>query len=263
MTVDLDAYFARIGWTGPTAPCFDTLAGLVRAHTASIPFEHLDVLLGRPVRLDLSSIQVKLVDARRGGYCFEQATLFAAVLDALGFRPRRHSARVILFDPPTASPRTHMILTVALDGEIYVLDPGFAAFAAPFPVPLRHGETSTTHWLTKADGLWTMHVPHNDRVVAGWVTTLEVEHPIDFEVANHYTATHSASPFTNMLMLSASTPRGRVNVMNRDVTLRFGPQPTTTQLPDRAALRAVLIEHFGFDLPEVERLRVPAIPEWG
>jgi N-hydroxyarylamine O-acetyltransferase len=76
-------------------PTFETLAGLLHAHMLRIQFENLDVLLGRPVRLDLDSLQDKLVRARRGGYCFEHATLFAAVLEKLGFQPVRHAARVV------------------------------------------------------------------------------------------------------------------------------------------------------------------------
>ncbi|HEX5121746.1 MAG TPA: arylamine N-acetyltransferase, partial [Rhodanobacteraceae bacterium] len=92
--LDLDAYLARIGWTGGREPTFATLAGILRAHVRTIPFENLDVLLGRAIDLDLRALQRKLVHARRGGYCFEHATLFAAVLEALGFAPLRHSARV-------------------------------------------------------------------------------------------------------------------------------------------------------------------------
>jgi N-hydroxyarylamine O-acetyltransferase len=260
--VDLDAYFARVEWSGPTTATFATLAGILRAHTAHVAFENLDVLLGRPVRLDLQSLQHKLVRSRRGGYCFEQATLFAAVLQQIGFYPTCHAARVVLFDPPARSPRTHMFLTVPVDGATYVVDPGFGPFAAPFPVPLSNAPTGQSHWMTQEANFWAMHVPHDGQTVTGWLSTLEIEHPIDFELANHYTATHPASPFTNIMMLSAPTPGGRVSVMNRGVTIRNGAQETSMQLPDRAALRALLAEHFGFDLPEVEHMKVPAIPEW-
>ena len=92
--VDLDAYFARIGYGGPAAPRLDVLNDLMSAHVQAVPFENLDVLLGRGIRIDLESLQNKLVHARRGGYCFEHATLFAAVLEQLGFQPTRHSSRV-------------------------------------------------------------------------------------------------------------------------------------------------------------------------
>lgn len=83
--IDLDAYFARIGWAGARAPTREVLAGLCLRHTASIPFENLDILLDRPIRLDLARLAEKLVTGKRGGYCFEQNALFQAVLVALGF----------------------------------------------------------------------------------------------------------------------------------------------------------------------------------
>ena len=64
--MDLDAYLARIGYTGALEANYETLEALLRAHMTSIPFENLDVLLGRPPRLDLDSLQAKLVTARRG-----------------------------------------------------------------------------------------------------------------------------------------------------------------------------------------------------
>ncbi|HXX84762.1 MAG TPA: arylamine N-acetyltransferase [Casimicrobiaceae bacterium] len=264
--LNLDAYFDRIGWAGGTAATYETLAGLVRAHMASIPFENLDVLLGRPVRLDMASLQVKLVDARRGGYCFEHVTLFAAVLERLGFAPVRHSARVILASPPPAAPRTHMFLTVPLAQGRFVVDPGFGLLAPRIPLPLAEGAKASldhdTHWMARDGGFWVMRAQTPEKTVDAWVSTLEADNPVDFEMANHYTSTHSASGFVNRLMLRALTADGSVAVLNRDVTFRRGGVPSASQLADRASLRALLVEHFGFDLPQVERLRVPAIPEW-
>jgi N-hydroxyarylamine O-acetyltransferase len=103
--LDLDAYFGRIGWTGSRAPTLDVLSGLCLRHTASVPFENLEILLGRPIELDLASLQEKLVARRRGGYCFEQNALFQAVLVALGFRVTPLSGRVRLGVAPEV-PRT-------------------------------------------------------------------------------------------------------------------------------------------------------------
>ena len=79
---------------------------------AAIPFENLDVLLGRGIRLDLESVTAKLVTARRGGYCFEHGTLFQAALGALGVAATAHAARVLLVVPKAEAPRTHMFLTI-------------------------------------------------------------------------------------------------------------------------------------------------------
>ena len=93
--IDLDAYFRRVGHDGPTAPTLATLAALQAAHAGAIAFENLDVLLGRPIPLDAGALQDKLVRRRRGGYCFEQNSLFRLVLEALGFKLAALSARVI------------------------------------------------------------------------------------------------------------------------------------------------------------------------
>lgn len=264
-SLDLGAYFDRTGWRGPTAPTYATLAGLLAAHVAHIPFENFDVLLGRPIRLDLNSLQAKLVAARRGGYCFEHATLFAAVLESLGFAPVRHAARVIAFRPRSEMPRTHMFLTVVADGARYVVDPGFGPFASPLPLRLDGAAVPPerpTHRIAREDHYFVLHATRDGAQIPAWISTLEEENPIDFEMANHFTSTHPSSLFKNGIMASAVTPDGRVNLMNRDVTYLRGDAATKFQLPDRAALRALLAQHFAFDLPEVETLRVPAIPDW-
>src|SRR5262249_24611720 len=92
--LDLDAYLARVGYTGDRAPSLAVLDALHLAHATHVPFENLGILLGRPVLLDLESLQAKLVRGRRGGYCFEQNALLAAALEALGFAVTRLAARV-------------------------------------------------------------------------------------------------------------------------------------------------------------------------
>ena len=109
---DIDAYLARINYAGPRTPAYDTLTGILRAHIASIPFESFDVLLRRPIRLDPEALQTKMVTCRRGGYCFEHASLMYAALDALDFAPVRHASRVLLFEARHESVRQHMFLTV-------------------------------------------------------------------------------------------------------------------------------------------------------
>jgi N-hydroxyarylamine O-acetyltransferase len=264
--VDLDAYFERIRYGGSTRPVFDTLKVLLGAHMAAIPFENLDVLLGRQVRLDLEGLQDKLVRAHRGGYCFEHATLFAAALEKLGFLPVRHTARVVLLTPRSASPRTHMFLTVQVAEGTFVVDPGFGAFAPRVPVPLTDGAEARSgkekHTMVRDGRYWILRAQSVEKDIDCWVSTLDADNMVDFEVGNHYTATHRASPFVNRIMMRALTADGRVSVMNRDATIWHRESPSTSQLADRRALRTLLVEHFGFDMPEVEHLRVPSIPEW-
>lgn len=265
-TLNLEAYLERIRYHGDVRPGHAALAGLLRAHMSQIPFENLDVLLRRPIRLDLESLQQKLVRDRRGGYCFEQVTLFAAALEALGFKPVRHTARVTLIVPRNEAPRTHMFLTVPVEEGTFVIDPGFGGLAPRVPVPLIDGAEAVIgnekHSLVRDGQFWIMRAYPGGKAVDAWVSTMEQENAVDFELGNHYTATHPASPFVNRLTLRALTADGRVTVMNRDVTVWHGNEREASQLADRPALRALLVKHFGFDLPEVETLRVPLIPDW-
>ena len=263
---DLDAYLARIGWQGSLEPTLDTLAGLTRAHITRIPFENVDVLLGRGVRIDLDSIVSKIVGAGRGGYCFEHGTLFQAALERAGFRVTPHAARVVTLVPRHQSPRTHMFLIVEVEDGRFVVDPGFGGYAPVVPVPLQEGVDARDglerHRMVERDGEWVLEAEIDGAMKPLWTATLEPQFPVDFELANHWIATSPASPFTSRLMLRAFTPRGRTSVMNREVTVTSAGKTEKYQLADRKALRALLGEHFGFDLPDVEQLRVPMVPEW-
>jgi len=262
---DVDAYLRRIRFAGDVAPSLSTLAALLRAHARWIPFENLDVLLRRPIRLDVPSVAQKLVHSRRGGYCFEHATLVAAILEAIGFAPVRHTARVVLYTPRLLAQRTHMFLTVDVDGHSFVVDPGFGGLAPTGPVPLTVPDDAAdraSHWMARDDGYWVLRARAGGNVVDCWVSTLDADNRVDFDVGNHYTATHPASPFVNRLMLRAETDGGSILVMNRNVKTVRADAVVETTLADRAALRAMLDAHFGFDLPEVLSLRVPTIAEW-
>ena len=267
MAFRLDGYLARIGWSGPLDPTLATLTALLGAHMARIPFENLDVLLGRGIRIDAESVYAKLVTAGRGGYCYEHSTLLRTALERIGFAPVAHSARVVMVVPRSAAPRTHMFLTVPLAGETLVLDPGFGGHGPIVPVPLVEDrdarDGSDVHRMTRRDGEWVLEARIGGDMTPLWMSTLEVESPIDFVMANHFTATWADSPFVNRLMLRALTAAGRVTVMNRDVTLSSGGTLERTQLADRAALRTLLARSFSIDLPDVERLRIPSVPEWG
>ncbi len=265
-TIDLDAYFERIHWGGSAQPSYGNLAGLLLAHVSRIPFENLDVLLGRGIRLDLDGLQAKLITAKRGGYCFEHATLFASVLERLGYDLVRHTARVVIVMPRNEAPRAHELLTVSLPEGTFVVDPGFGGLTPRLPLPLSPDAAvrleDDVHWLAREDDHWVLRAAAGEKVIDCWVSTLEHDNLVDFEVSNHYTATHPNSPMRHRLMLRAFTPDGRISIMNRDVTRWRNGVAERSQLDDRKALRELLADGFGFDLPEVEQLRVSSIPEW-
>src|SRR5260370_29994227 len=137
--LDLEAYLRRLEYTGERRPALRALMDLHLAHATHIPFENLDVFLRRPIRLDLASIEAKLVHNNRGGYCYEQNLLFAAVLEQLGFSVTLLAARV-RFGAQRILPRTHVALTVDTGGDRWLADLGFGSCGLLVPIPLLAGE---------------------------------------------------------------------------------------------------------------------------
>lgn len=199
-TVDVDEYLERIDHPR-VAPSADALRSLHEAHVRAIPFENIDVVLGTHPGIGLDAVTDKLVHRRRGGYCYEHALLFAAVLEQLGFPVQRRIARV---QPHRAGPYTHMLLAVHSDGEDYLADVGFGA-GMMYPMPLRHGvevdQAGWPHRLTYDGSLWTL----SKRTADGWepqhASGESPQYPVDYEVAHHYTNTHPHSPFTSQLIV--------------------------------------------------------------
>ncbi|MBI3154269.1 MAG: arylamine N-acetyltransferase [Burkholderiales bacterium] len=258
--LDLDAYLARIGVRGPYAPTLDTLAALHRAHCAAIPFENLDILLGRPISLDVAAVEAKLVAARRGGYCFEQNTLFQAALETLGFRVTALAARVRA-GTADIRPRTHMLLRVDLPQGAFGADVGFGADGLVQPVPLAQGhETwveSVGHRLRREGDVWVLQGNVAGDWSALYAFTLEPHHAVDFVMANHFTSTYPGSPFVLNLTAQRARAERRVALRNRDLVVRERGSATATTVRDPAHLIEVLEAEFGLVLPAGTRFRCP------
>src|SRR5687768_6422913 len=139
--IDLDAYFARIGYSGSTEPTLAVLRELHALHPAAIPFEAIDCLLDRGIDISPQAVDAKLIHGRRGGYCFEQNGLFARVLQALGFEVENLAARVRWNMPPEApaQPRTHQVLRVPVDGRTYLVDVAFGGCVLTAPLLFEPG----------------------------------------------------------------------------------------------------------------------------
>jgi N-hydroxyarylamine O-acetyltransferase len=135
--VDLKAYFDRIGFTGEARPDAATLRSLHRAHMQAIPYEGLDVQLGRPLTIDPAAAFDKIVTRRRGGWCYEMNGLFAAALDEVGFKVTRMAGAAMREFRGDFMIGNHLVLLVDLD-EPWIADVGFGDGTLE-PFPLRAG----------------------------------------------------------------------------------------------------------------------------
>ncbi|CAN5830953.1 arylamine N-acetyltransferase [soil metagenome] len=257
--LDLDAYLARIGHHGPRTPTRDTLDAVYCAHQRSVPFENVTALTGDHVPLDLDALQAKMVDRRRGGYCFEHVLLFGAALTRLGFDVTRLAARVRP-NAPQPLPRTHQLLLTRVDDEPMVCDIGFGAGVLA-PLPLADGVTRQGDWeyrVQRHDDGWLL----SERGAGDWsdlhLFTEQPQLPSDVEMANHFTATSSHSPFSHRLLAMHVDERARHTLVDRTLTVeRPDGAHHERQLSTDEALTA-LAGTFNVHLDDAEQAAVRA-----
>jgi len=258
--VALDEYLARIGYAGDRKPNLENLQRLQARHTQTIPFENLDPFLRRPVRLDLPSLEQKLIRERRGGYCFEHNLLFGHVLRAMGYGVTNLAARVLWNQPDDAiTARSHMLLRVDVDGRDYIADAGFGALTPTAPLQLEAGiEQSTPHesfrlmafgdeFLLKAkvEDIWRKLYRFD----------LQEQVQADYEVASWYLSNHPQSHFVTGLIAARPAPGGRYTLRNTELAVHDTHAGTERRkLENPAALRAVLEDHFQLTLPDEPRM---------
>jgi N-hydroxyarylamine O-acetyltransferase len=254
---DLDAYFARIGYTGPRNPTLEVLNAVAEAHIQSIPFENLDVLLRRSISLEPAAIFQKLVLDHRGGYCFEQNGLLLEILGAMGFQVVPLSARVRLQRPRDFTPpRTHVFLRVSINGENWLVDVGVGGLSPTSAIRLEEsGRLQTTphepRRIVREDGRLFHQVLLGEQWCDVYEFTLEEMPLIDRELGNWYTSTHPESHFRDRLIVARAAPQGgRITLQNDEFSTRGRDgRADTRNLNSPEELLEVLATHFGLHFP--------------
>lgn len=253
--VDLDAYFRRIGYDGPRECTFEALLALHRCHGRAIPFENLDVLLGRGIRLDVPSIQKKLIVDKRGGYCFEQNALLGAVLRQLGFTIAPLIARVRWQIPDqTPTPLTHMILKVDTERGACLADVGFGSMSLGQPlrwtIGVEQGGSLEPRRLVDRGDLIAQQAYFADAWSDVYVFQTEPVPDVDFELANWFTSCHPQSKFTQNMILSRLAEGCRYSLLNREFVIRRADGSAEKRSIGSAdELLEVLRVHFGLEFP--------------
>ncbi|MEV3859809.1 arylamine N-acetyltransferase [Streptomyces sp. NPDC050095] len=252
--LNVEAYLARIGFKGDLKTDVGTLQGLHRAHVAAIPFENLEMMLGRPVPLDLPALQDKLVRRRRGGYCYEQNLLFAAVLERIGFRVRGLGARV-RWGTDALRPVTHMLTRVEAGGEEWLCDVGFGASGLREPIPLRDGAqvgVGTGEFSVRKESadVWVLRAMRPDGWRDVYAFTSEERHPVDYVVLNHYTSTHPRSTFIRRPVVQYAAEDARRMLTGRELVIEYADGERVERELVEGELRSVLDREFGVELSD-------------
>ncbi|TNV19361.1 N-hydroxyarylamine O-acetyltransferase [Buttiauxella sp. B2] len=249
MTFDRQAYFARIDFDGEATPTLETLQRIHLMHSCSIPFENLDVLLGRTIKLELDNVFEKLVVAWRGGYCYEQNALLRAALEDIGFAVEDLGARVLIAQPPEMPPRTHRLLLVTINQQRYLADVGFGGKTLTSPLRLETDvEQLTAHGiyrLTHLDGDYLLSIKQQDEWIPLYRFDLQPQYFSDFQVANHYVSTWPESHFRHHLMLCLHNIDGTTMTLNNR---QFNNGQQRQDIKDEAELYRILQDVFGLHL---------------
>ncbi|MUT27357.1 MULTISPECIES: arylamine N-acetyltransferase [Mesorhizobium] len=253
MAFNIATYLNRIGLARvPTT--VDGLVALQQAQMRAIPFENIDVLLGDIPNLTENSIWAKLINARRGGYCFELNKLFGLALGALGFTIQPILCRVRM-GAAEGGPRTHQAFILTIEGVDWLADAGFGGPAPIAPLRLDIDELQTAGrdvFRLRADsasGELVVERKNGNEWFALYGFDRATALPSDFEGANFICARWDRSPFPSSLMMSVLTADGPANLFNKDFSLIRNQIEETETLKTKSDLQRVLSEVFRLHLP--------------
>jgi N-hydroxyarylamine O-acetyltransferase len=253
--IDVASYLRRIGSEGAHEPDGASLRALHRAHLLTVPFENLDIHLGRPIELSEQALHRKIVDDRRGGFCYELNGSFAALLRALGFRVSLLSAGVMAAEGDFGPPFDHLTLQVAggAGSSRWLVDVGFGeGFMDPVPFEVgREDEQDTGSYRIDSDDgryvLWRRG-QGADAFEAQYRFAPEAHELTDFEAMCRYHQTSPASSFTRQRMCSLARPDGRITLAGSSLIVTRDGHRSEQPIENDAAYRAALREHFGIEL---------------
>jgi len=256
---DRDAWLARIGYLGPHIPTLETLQTVISAHSRAISYESIDVLLDRPPKLDLATLQRKMIAGGRGGYCFEQNMLFRGGLRSLGFKVTSLQARVVRgleIDAPR--PMLHMVLRVEIPEGQFLADVGFGNLAPTAALRLvTHVEQDTPHEVMRFIAMGeelTLQSKLGDRWEHIYRVVPLPRFDAEYEICNWFTSTHPHSPYLNNLIAARPGPnKTRLTLFNTRFNVRHASGEVERRiLQDEADYRRVLREDFGITLSDAE-----------
>jgi N-hydroxyarylamine O-acetyltransferase len=251
---ELQPYLARVAYQGPLTADLPTLRALHRAHLLAIPYENLDIHLGRELSLDPARIYNKLVDSRRGGWCYEMNGLFGRVLEHLGFDVRYVAGAVGREARGDSVEGNHLVLIVTLD-EQWIVDVGFGdGFVEPLPLhPGSYRQGFFEYAVRQADERWIVH-NHEYGGADRFDFTLAPRSIPDFAAKCHELQTSPESGFVKSTVCQRFTPDGLVTLRGA-VLQRVTEAGCSSQTIERARdYREVLRDVFGLEPEGVEAL---------
>jgi N-hydroxyarylamine O-acetyltransferase len=257
--MDVHAYLQRIDYQESLTPGIDLLRSLHRAHLFTVPFENLDIHLGREIVCDERRILHKIVNEKRGGFCYELNGAFAALLRALGFPVTLLSCRVARQDGSYGPEFDHLTLRIDLE-EPWLADVGFGdCFLESLRLDSRleqHEQSGRVYRVTSrmtspasTDAVYGLEVMAEGRWKKEYAFTLQPRELSDFAGMCHYHQTSPESHFTRQRICSLPTAEGRITLSDEKLIETRGASRQETSLSGDHEWQTKLRELFGVVLP--------------
>ena len=248
--MEIKSYFDRINYKSSTNPTLETLCALHRAHMRTVPFENLDIPLKRPIALDEALLFDKIVNRRRGGFCYELNGLFSALLREMGFNVQRLSARVANAEGGFGKEFDHMTLLVQQE-ERMLADVGFGdSFIEPLHLDKRGEQVQEPGRYRIVDD--QEHLTYQQREKTEWkaqyIFRLKPYTLSDFQDACDWTQTSPLSSFTQRRVCSLATPDGRISLSDMRLIITSNGSRQEREVESEAEYDDILRERFGIVL---------------
>lgn len=252
MAFDLDAYCARINYTGSREVSVATLKGLHFAHAHNVPFENLDIHLGQAISLEPSDLFTKIVTRKRGGYCYEVNSFFTMILQVFGFEVQGLLARV-LYGGSILRPRSHQLLLVTAENESWIADVGFGSCCLRAPLRLMPGvinEQGPDSFRLRRESGPTYIL---EAVLAGrwqnlYAFTMEPYDLVDYEPYNYWNSTSPHVRWTQQKVCTIPTETGRVVAVDMEFKIHTRDNTQTIRAENQAEYFRLLREYFGLEI---------------
>ena len=248
----IDQYLERIGFTGPVNHDGETLDRLIWAHISTVPFESLDLHeYGIVPSLNVDDLYEKFVVRHRGGYCFEQNTIFGQLLNDLGFLTYGTVVRLLRPNTTQLFPYSHKGLIAEAEGKSWYCDVGFGGPGPKGVVEIRDGEQivggQTFRGTIRPDNFLIERKTDD-----GWVNTMYFAQrpiePVDFEPLNFYIAMQPNSGFRLNRMVNLTLPNGSKALSGKHFTLRVDGAVTEKDVETPEELEELLRDEFGIEM---------------
>ena len=261
--LSIEKYLERINYKGDLSLSYDTLSQLVFCHFTSVPYENLDILDKIPLSLEIPDLYDKIVNRRRGGYCFELNALFNWLLNEIGFTIQNYFARFLLNKTCEIPMRRHRVMKIEIDGAYYIADVGVGNEVPVRPLQLdesKIGEEIAMRGLVFRfikDEIfgWVLQSKNPQKAPYQWIDiygfTEEMQYEIDFVQANFWCQHSHESPFRVQNWIALRTETGKYTIDGNlfriyDLT---GPQLMIEEkIFEPSELNGILKNYFGIVL---------------